>query len=214
MTSREQAELEGYRAKRLLVIEMAKKGAVELRKCWQGGYNYGMDEEELVSPDMPPFWHKDIEHLQINIGLAKKLRDDGNALAGVLICINIVDYLAEFIANGLTAINMEAMDKYYLGTILYAPKKPKEFTIRNSMDVISNYDFAGKEKLMHLLGKINHDRNHVAHKIVKSGKKAVPEADKKINELFVLTDKLINISNTMQTGFPPINVIDKYQKAK
>lgn len=170
-----------------------------------------MDDEELMTPDLLPFQHKDIQHVQMNINLAKKFKDDGNNIAAVLICMNIADYLAEFIAMGLTMMGIEAMGKYYMGAVTYTPKRPKEFTIKDSMKVIRNYSFADKDKLLSILGKINQDRNHLAHKIVKSGTKSVPEVDKKINELFVLTDKLINVTNLMQTGFPPPNAIEKFQ---
>lgn len=207
-------ELENYRATRSSVIDMAKRGSSDLKKYWSGEYTYNMDLEDLVAPDLPPFQHKDIQHVQMNISLAKQLKEGGNTLAAVLICINIVDYIAEFIANGLAVMNIEAMSKYYLGNVLYTPKKPEEFTINDSMKYIRNYDFAGKEKLMTLLGQFNKDRNHIAHKIVKNGGAGAPDVDKKINEIFILTDKIINIANTLQSGFPPPNVVERFENNK
>lgn len=166
-----------------------------------------------------PFVHDHLPEKKILLDLAREFSDKGKnekdqklsvayTLSSALLYMNHADYLAQFIAEGVTSIADDAVSSYFYGAITVNKKDFKDINIKQSMDRIKGYEFNRKKDVMTALGKINESRNTIAHSIIKTNPKDIPKVDEAVENLTLQTEELILIIDQIQPGMPPKNLMD------
>lgn len=127
-------------------------------------------------------------------------------LSAALIYMNVADYLADYLAKGVSELVKKAVSKYYFGSIIVKSRGSKNYTIGDSIKFLSGYSFNNKDQIMDILVDVEKKRNILAHEILKFDGEKKHDIDGTIHELAKATEKLIEVIDELQPGMPPKNI--------
>ena len=169
---------------------------------------------------MIPFAHTDLDVKKSLIGRARQYFaeiNDGEAslekqLSAALLYMNIADYLAEYVLLSLAEMSRIAMEKYYLGIVTIKNDRTDKLNLERSMEGLKKFDFPQKDSMMTVLGHIKKARNEIAHKMLKTDRDKLEDIDQAARDLEKYTEELITITDSINAGMPPTNLIDKLEE--
>lgn len=166
-------------------------------------FSHGNEEELTVKRELLALAQRNLER-----SYQEKDKDLAIALelSSALIYMNVADYLAEYLAKGVSNLARISVGKYYFGQIAIKSLPQKGITIGDSIAQLKKYSFPKKEELIPLLEELNKRRKTVAHELLKTKPKELINVDKVIDELAEKTHELVNIVDEIQPGMPPRNM--------
>lgn len=161
-----------------------------------------------------PFMHNEIEVKKKFLEIAKTYmnnagdKDHGlaNLLAGSLLYANIADYLAMHLYESLQGSLIKATRRYYLGDLIYKPKKKKgfDYTLGSLIYSIDEFEFENKEEIIQALKEVNEARIPVIHHIAKTPSKDLEKIDLATLKLRDSTEKLIDLIDDLYVNHTPL----------
>lgn len=164
-----------------------------------------------------PFIHNpdDLPTKRMFLDLAKKyyqkstdIKDAEESVAylfaAALLYMNHADYLAQWFAYSIQRLANDAVSEHFYRQISVKNKSTKDINIGQAIKIIMRYDFADKDTLIDILGRVDTARNIVAHTMMKVKPKKLSEVmNQSIVDLKTSVEELINFTDQFKNGMPP-----------
>ena len=169
-----------------------------------------------------PFSHESLEVKQRFLELARnyheksRVEEDGEIslayeLSAALLYMNVADYLAEYLVDGIAMLTQTGTNNYYHGVIAIRPRTRNYLNIGESIKELKKFDFPQREDILKMLNEVNSARNQVAHQILKVKVEDLDKIDKAVSDLADKTEELVVLVDQIQLGMPPKNMLDEVQ---
>lgn len=169
-----------------------------------------------------PFSHESLEVKKRFLELARKYHEKSSKedeevslafeLSAALLYMNVADYLAQYLAYGVSTLAKEAIGHYYHGVISFKTEVFKDITIGESIKQLERFEFPRKADVMKVLKDANISRNKVAHTILKVKPEELPVIDEAVRKLKDDTENLIKLVDQIQLGMPPKTIWETMQE--